>query len=316
MNLGNLTLSGRLIVAPLAGISDLPFRLMARRCGAALVCSEMVSAHGLVYDNRSTVALLKTDPEERPFSVQLFGASPEVMGRAAALLSDRPIDVLDINMGCPVKKVVSRGAGASLLRDLPLARAVIRAVVRNTQLPVTVKMRAGWSREAVVAPELALMAQDEGVSGVVIHGRTARQFFSGSVDFEYITRVCESVSIPVIGNGDVTNLEQAAHMMQETGCQAVMIGRGALGRPWVFSQGRPALTPVERLSIIDDHLALMQEHLSVHEALVAARKHVGWYVRGMRGAAGFRKSLYEMKSTEEIRGQTSLFFSLEVPGPS
>jgi len=309
--LGRLQLDRPWVLAPLAGISDLPFRLIARRCGAGLVCSEMISAHGLVYGNRSTWDLLRTDPAERPVSFQLFGRDPEIMGEAAAILSQNPIDVIDINMGCPVRKVVSRGAGAALLTDLTAARAVVRAVVRRTSLPVTIKLRAGWDAGSIVAPRLARIAEDEGVSGLVIHGRTARQYFSGSVSFDYIRGVREATSITVIGNGDVTTREMAAQMMSETGCHAVMVGRGALGNPWIFSEPTNLATGWHRLGTILEHLALMERFLPPHEALFAARKHSGWYVKGVHGAAGFRRSLYEMKSPDEIRSRVRAFLSAE-----
>ena len=238
--IGPLRLQSGLLLAPLAGYTDLPFRLLCRENGAALCFSEMISCHGLVYDQKNTHELLRTVAEEHPFAVQLFGSDPELMGRAAAIVSSLSVDLIDINMGCPVRKVIKKGCGSALMKDPKRAEAIIRAVCAQTSLPVTVKFRSGWTEETINAPEFALMAEAAGASAVTIHARTWVQGFGGTADRRVIKSVKASVSIPVIGNGDILSSTDGMAMMAETGCDGVMVGRGALGNPWVFSlAGRP-----------------------------------------------------------------------------
>lgn len=312
MNIGNLTLTNNLILAPLAGITDLPFRLIARACGAGLVYSEMISAKGLVYMNHSTRAILTTIPEDRPVAFQLFGNDPAFMAEAARILDDLEIDIIDINMGCPVRKVVKRGAGSALLKDLSLAEKIIRAVVINTSFPVTVKIRSGWDASSIVAAETARMAEASGVACVIIHGRTSRQMFSGVVDHNVISQVKDAVSIPVIGNGDVISFKDIEHMILETGCDGVMIGRGSFGNPWIFSPaGRPQ-SVAELQGVLLQHIRLMKQFLAPRDALFKARKHAGWYAKGLRGSSGFRKSLYEAHSLVDVEKLIADFFPEEV----
>jgi len=314
--IAGMELPGRLVAAPMAGISDLPFRLIARACGAALVYSEMVSANGLLQGNRSTRELLRSVPEERPLVVQIFGAEPEPMAEAAARLAGRGIDGLDINMGCPVKKVVRKGAGAALLRDPRRARRILRAVRKAWPRVLTVKLRSGWSPREITAPDLARAAEDEGIDAVVIHGRTARQMFSGTVDLEVIRRVRRSVGVPVIGNGDVKGPDGARAMMEQTGCDAVMIGRAALGNPWVFSDAGRAASGRERLGFLEEHIRLMERHLPPRQFAVKLRLHAAWYARGLRGAARFRRTVFETRGLPELREEIRAFFRGAEPSPA
>lgn len=308
MKIGSLALTGKLVLAPLAGISDLPFRLMAKACGAALVFSEMISANGLVQGNSSTRAMLKTSTEERPVAFQLFGSRPEVMGEAAAILSELDIDIIDINMGCPVKKVVKRGAGSALLKDPALAEKIMLAVRAETRLPVTVKIRSGWDASSKSAPDIARAAESSGINAVIVHGRTSRQMFGGKADSVVIREVREAVSIPVIGNGDVKSTADAERMMTETGCTGVMIGRASLGNPWVFSPAGQAESPEELKGFLLQHIALIERFLPSREALFKARQNAGWYARGLRGAARFRKELYSIDSIDLLREHVIHFF--------
>jgi len=228
MRIGSVQLDTPFILAPLAGYTDLPFRRLCRQHGAACCFSEMISCHGLTYEQEKTLHMLATHPEERPVAMQLFGAEPAVMGRAAAMVSSYPIDIIDINMGCPVKKVVKKGAGSALMKAPGLAREIIRQVVANTDKPVTVKMRSGWNHEQINAPEFAQMAEEAGAQAVTIHARTWSDGFGGTVDWRVIAAVKEAVRIPVIGNGDIRSRAEGQEMMAATGCDAVMIGRAAL----------------------------------------------------------------------------------------
>ena len=250
LTIGQIKLASPFVLAPLAGYTDLPFRLVCKEYGASLVYSEMISCHGLVYEQKNTWAMLRTVAEERPFAIQLFGSDPEMMGRAAAIASTMPADLIDINMGCPVRKVVKKGAGAALMKDLPRAQAVIQAVCANATLPVTVKCRSGWDDTTLNAPQLAIIAEAAGVAAITVHARTWAQGFGGLADRGMIARVKQTVSIPVIGNGDVLCYQDGLSLMAETGCDGVMVGRGALGNPWVFSAGKPPATLVERLPAI------------------------------------------------------------------
>ena len=240
MQIKSLHIKSPLILAPLAGYSDLSFRLLCRQFGAGLCYTEMISCHGLVYQKDKTLRLTKTVPQERPVALQLFGADPVKMGQAAALVSDMPVDIIDINMGCPVRKVIKKGAGVALMRDSKLAATIISEVCKNTNQPVTVKIRTGWNHDSIVAPEFAKMAEDNGASAIAVHGRTWSQGFGGQVDWQNISQVKKNVSIPVIGNGDVDTYHTAMQLMEKTGCDGIMIGRAALGNPWVFTpEGTP-----------------------------------------------------------------------------
>ena len=298
--IGPLRLQSGLLLAPLAGYTDLPFRLLCRENGAALCFSEMISCHGLVYDQKNTHELLRTVAEEHPFAVQLFGSDPELMGRAAAIVSSLSVDLIDINMGCPVRKVIKKGCGSALMRDPKRAEAIIRAVCAQTSLPVTVKFRSGWTEETINAPEFALMAEAAGASAVTIHARTWVQGFGGTADRRVIKSVKASVSIPVIGNGDILSSTDGMAMIAETGCDGVMVGRGALGNPWVFSlAGRPN-TLARRLPVIERYLQLAAQFLPLDKVLFKVKNHTAKFLTGLTGAARLRQAIYTCRNVEEI----------------
>ncbi len=288
------------ILAPLAGYTDLPFRLLCRENGAALCFSEMISCHGLVYEQRNTFELMQTIAAERPFGIQLFGSDPLLMGKAAAVVSAWPIDLIDINMGCPVRKVIKKGCGAALMRDPFLAESIIRAVCAHTTLPVTVKFRSGWTHDNINGPQFAAMAEAAGASAVTIHGRTWAQGFGGQADWQVIKAVKEAVSIPVIGNGDILSYADGTEMMATTGCDAVMVGRAALGNPWVFSpQGRPN-TLMERLPVIVRYLELAEQYLQTDRVLFKIKNHTSKFLTGLTGAARIRQAIYQCADLEKI----------------
>ncbi len=290
------------ILAPLAGYTDLAFRLLCREMGADLVVSEMISCHGLVYGQEKTLLMLKTVPEERPWAIQLFGNEPELMGQAAALISKRPVDCIDINMGCPVRKVIKKGSGAALMKaeNLQTAEKIIQAVVAHAHCPVTVKFRSGWNDDTIIAPEFAQMAESAGVAAVTVHARTWSQQFGGKVDRRVIAAVKKAVKIPVIGNGDILCYQNGLEMMEETGCDGVMIGRGALGNPWVFRPNGMPETVEARLPVIRRYLELAKEHLDSERLLFRIKNHTCRYFNRVHGAAEIRKQIIDSPSLEEI----------------
>ena len=293
-------LKNALILAPLAGYSDLPFRLLCRQYGAALCYTEMISCHGLVYNKQKTLQMTQTVPEERPVSLQLFGADPDMMGKAAAIVTEMPIDIIDINMGCPVKKVVKKGAGAALMKNRNLAAAIIRQVCNNSSLPVTIKIRTGWSHDSIVATDFAKMAEDNGASGIAVHGRTWSQGFGGEVDWQTIRKVKNSVAIPVIGNGDISTYQEAVACLEMSGCDGVMIGRGALGNPWVFSESGTPATLAERMEGLARHLHLIQKYSNPDTILARIKNHAGRYFKGVTGGSAMRRQIYAASSFEAL----------------
>lgn len=301
MQIHSLLLDNPYVLAPLAGYTDLAFRLVCREVGAGLCFSEMISCHGLIYGQKNTLRLLRTTPEDRPLAFQLFGNNPELMARAAALIDQEEADFIDINMGCPVRKVVRKGAGAALMKDIRLAESIIRKVARNTPLPVTVKFRSGWGNGEITAPEFARMAEGAGAAAVTIHARTWAQAFGGQADWRVIARVKAAVSIPVIGNGDVLCFEDGRKMRSETDCDGIMIGRGALGNPWVFSgQGRPG-SLTGRLPVILRHLELMEQYLPVERILFRVKNHIGRYLAGLPDAGRLRRELVKCEAMDALR---------------
>ncbi|NLW58778.1 MAG: tRNA dihydrouridine synthase DusB [Firmicutes bacterium] len=310
MQIGGLKLANPVVTAPMAGVTDLPFRLLLKEQGCGLVCGEMVSAQALVYGNRNTLKLLMSDPRERPVSIQLFGADPEIMARAAGILATYPVDLIDINMGCPVPKVVKNGEGAALLKDLPRAARIVRAVVAEVDCPVTVKMRRGWAPGEEVAPELAALCADAGAAAIAVHGRFRDQFYSGQAEWGVIKRVKAAVDIPVIGNGDIFSAADALRMRAETGCDGVMLGRGILGNPWLVRETVAALTGVpvpppptvaERFALIRRHLAAQIAFCGEERGVKEMRKHLAWYLKGFPGAARARQRINEATDQAELR---------------
>ncbi len=296
INIAGIALSSPLVLAPLAGYSDLPFRLLCREFGAGLCVSEMISCHGLVYSQKKTLAMLASVPEERPVSFQLFGADPYMMAKAADILNNFEPDLVDINMGCPVKKVTKKGAGAALMSTPEIARNIIEEVVKNSNAPVSVKFRKGVDSKTVTCLDFAQMAEDSGAAALTVHGRTWSQGFTGFSDWQSISSVKKAVSLPVIGNGDITSYQDAQEKMALAGCDAVMIGRGALGNPWVFnSNGRPE-NLISILKAVLRHLDLMEEHLDVNRLLAVVKNHIGRYFKNLQGSSKLRRQVYESDS--------------------
>jgi len=305
MQIGNIKIDPPFILAPLAGYTNLPFRLLCREHGAGLTYSEMISCHGLVYRQQNTLDMLQTVAAERPVNMQLFGAEPKFMGQAAAILSDYPIDMIDINMGCPVRKVIKKGAGCALMKQPELAVRIIKEVKENTHLPATVKIRIGWSHDKITGPEFAKMAEGAGASAIAVHGRTWSDGFGGTVDLSVIAEVKKAVAIPVIGNGDILSYEDGLSMMDETGCDAVMIGRGALGNPWVFRpEGRPANTAGILPSLLR-HLELIEEYFPADKVLAKTKNQAGRYFKGLPGSARIRQKIYETRTFADLKALIS-----------
>lgn len=297
-----------MLAAPLAGITDKPYRLLAREAGAALVFTEMVSARGLFHHNNHSDELIDLYGEDHPVGVQIFGSEPEVMAKAAGIAVERGADLVDINMGCPSARIVRNGEGAALMQNFKKARAVMRAVVNEVSVPVTVKMRKGWSGKENRALELARCAADEGVRAVTVHGRTREQFYGGFADWDAIREVVQGTRIPVIGNGDIYTPEDARRMLQETGCAAVMIARGAMGNPWIFSrtiaylEGREELPPDFRakLRMARRHLKLMITFKGEKIGIKEMRKHLCWYFKGLPGASRMREKINRLATVKEV----------------
>lgn len=303
LHIDHLTFDSPFILAPLAGYTDLPFRLLCRNFGAGYCVSEMISCHGLVYQQANTLRMLASIPEERPVSFQLFGSDPEVMADAAEIMASYKPDMLDINMGCPVKKVTKRGAGAALMTDPKLAKSILTKIVSRVSLPVTVKIRSGKDSHSINAPDFAKMIEDTGVSAITVHARTWSQGFSGYITKEIIAKVKDAVSIPVIGNGDVFSCADGRLMMEETGCDGVMIGRGALGNPWVFQEaGRP--NEVAEVMIgAQKHLTLIEEYLPAERILGYIKNHMCRYFKGLPGSSALRQNIFAAPDLAAVKQQ-------------
>ena len=309
LKIGNVALSNPYILAPMAGVTDLPFRLLCKEQGAGLLCMEMVSAKAIQYNNKNTKALLEIHPEEEPVSLQLFGSDPEVISEVAKQIEELPFAILDINMGCPVPKIVRNGEGSALMNKPKLVHEIVSKTVKAIRKPVTVKIRKGFNDESINAVEIAKIIEDAGGAAVAVHGRTREQYYSGKADWDIIRQVKEAVSIPVIGNGDVTSGESALAMMRETGCDGVMIGRGAQGNPWIFSELReyektgqmPARPSNEELKeMMLRHARLQMQYKGDYLGIREMRKHVAWYTTGLPNSAKLRGEINAVESYEEL----------------
>lgn len=310
LQIGNVKLENDLILGPMAGVTDLPFRLLCKEQGAGLLCMEMVSAKGIMYNNKNTKFLLTIDERERPVSLQLFGSDADIISEQAKRIEELPFDILDINMGCPVPKIVNNGDGSALMKNLLLAGEIIEKTARAIQKPVTVKIRKGFDEEHINAVEMAHIAQESGAAAIAVHGRTREQYYSGKADWEIIRKVKEAVKIPVIGNGDVWTPQDAIDMRKQTGCDGVMIGRGAQGNPWIFKQilhyeqtgellEKPS--PQEVTEMILRHAKMQMEFKGEYIGMREIRKHAAWYTAGYKNSAKLRGKINETETYEELK---------------
>lgn len=318
LQIGNVVLDNNLILAPMAGVTDLPFRLLCQEQGAGLVCMEMVSAKAILYHNKNTESLMEIHPQEKAVSLQLFGSDPDIISEMAKQIEDRPFSILDINMGCPVPKVVNNGEGSALMKNPKLIEEIVSKTVRAIHKPVTVKIRKGFNEENVNAVEIARIVEAAGVSAIAVHGRTREQYYSGKADWQCITDVKNAVKIPVIGNGDVVDGESARRMMEQTGCDGVMIGRATRGNPWIFREmlayldGKPRVHAPNGQEICDmilRHGQLQLKHKGEYTGIREMRKHVAWYTAGYPHSAAVRRSINEIETFEELEAAVRSIFS-------
>ena len=309
LTIGNVTLENNVFLAPMAGVTDLPFRLLCKEQGCGMMCTEMVSAKAILYNNKNTDKLLEVDPRERPVAVQLFGSDPEILSRMAARIEDGPYDFIDINMGCPVPKVVNNGEGSALMRNPKQVEAILTAMVKALKKPVTVKFRKGFNDREVNAVEIAKIAESCGVAAVAVHGRTREQYYSGTADWDIIRQVKEAVSIPVIGNGDIFTPEDGKRMLEETGCDGLMVARGAKGNPWIFKRlthyldtGEllPPPTKEEKKEMILRHARMQVELKGEYQGIREMRKHVAWSTAGCPGSSALRNDVNLVETLAEL----------------
>lgn len=309
MKIGNVEIKGFASLAPMAGVADRAFRELCVRFGAGCVTSEMVSSKGLLYNDAKTEELMLLSDKERPAGIQLFGDDPAIMAQAAQKAMKYKPDFIDINMGCPAPKICSNGCGSALMKNPPLCADIVRAVKKAVDVPVTVKIRKGWDAKSVNAVEVAVLCEQAGADAVAVHGRTRDQMYMPSADWGIIKQVKQAVRIPVIGNGDITSAQEAAQMLEHTGCDLVMVGRGALGNPWIFSQINayissetllPAPSIYEKMRVLSQHIRLLCEYKGEEHGMREARKHTAWYLKGFQGAAALRQQAVEMRTLAEL----------------
>ena len=314
--IGNVELENNLILAPMAGVTNLPFRIICKDYGAGMVCTEMASAKAMFHNDQKTKRLFNTEGEKRPISFQVFGSELESIEYAVKYMSDFA-DIIDINMGCPAPKVVKNGDGSKLLLDLEKAKQIIETAVQNSKVPVTVKFRKGWDKENIVAVEIAQIAEQAGASAITIHGRTRSEFYTGKADWDIIKKVKQSVHIPVIGNGDVTDEESALAMFEQTGVDGIMIGRGSFGNPWIFrnikhylqtGEKLPQPTNQERLQVMEKHIQLAVEEKGEDVAIKELRKHISWYTKNLKNSSEFRNSINKIEKKDELISTIEEYF--------
>jgi len=309
LKIGNVTLPNRYILGPMAGVTDLPFRVLCKEQGAGLLCMEMVSAKAILYNNKNTESLLEIHPDEQPVSLQFFGSDPKIMSEMAKRVEERPFDIMDINMGCPVPKVVRNGEGSALMKNPKLVYEIVSAMVKAIDKPVTVKIRKGFDDSCINAVEIAKIVEEAGAAAVAVHGRTREQYYSGQADWDIIRQVKEAVSIPVIGNGDVTSPQKAEELVKQTGCDGIMIARGAQGNPWIFSEmityeetgtlpERPGKEEVRDMML--RHARLQLKYKGEFIGIREMRKHVAWYTKGLSGSAKLREEINKVESYQEL----------------
>ncbi len=317
MKIGNLLLKNNVFLAPMAGITNLVFRLLVRGFGCALGFTEMISANGLVKETGKSYRYLESSPNDKPLGVQIFGSDPDILSKAARIVTDRGADLVDINMGCPVKKVLKTGAGGALMKDPAKVAAILRQIREAIPLPLTVKLRSGWNHDEINALNIARIAQDCGVDAVILHPRTVNQGFGGRADWNLIGKMKKCLKIPVIGNGDIRGPEDARRMLEMTGCDGVMVGRGVLGNPWIvkgiilYLEGRGILLPPtlqERESIIDKHLNMNVDFFGVRIGVRNFRKHLSWYTKGLKGGSQFREMVGRIDENESVLGAVHRYF--------
>lgn len=309
LKIGNVTLENNLILAPMAGVTDLPFRLLCKEQGAGLICTEMISAKAIYFKNKNTETLMEIDERERPVSLQLFGSDPDLMAEIARQIEPHNFDILDINMGCPVPKVVNNGEGSALMKNPKLVHEIVSKVSKAIEKPLTIKIRKGFTEDCVNAVEIAKIAEDAGAAAIAVHGRTREQYYAGTADWDIIRQVKEAVSIPVIGNGDVDSPQKAEALVRETGCDGIMIGRAVQGNPWLFSRilhyqktgeilPKPELEEVKEMIL--RHAKMQLEYKGNYTGMREMRKHVAWYTTGMPHSASVRRMVNEVESYEQL----------------
>ncbi|TDX45297.1 tRNA dihydrouridine synthase DusB [Orenia marismortui] len=311
MLIGDIELDNPVILAPMAGVTDLPYRKIVKKMGCGLVCTEMVSANGLIHDNRRTEEMLEIDKEERPVSLQIFGNDPEVMAKAAKIVESvsKP-EIIDLNVGCPTPKIVKNGYGSALMKEPRLLAQIVKSMVEVVNTPVTIKIRTGWDQDNINAVEIAKIAENNGAQAIAVHGRTRSQFYSGRADWSIIADVKRSVSIPVIGNGDIFSPEDAIKMIDETGCDGIMIGRGAQGNPWIFKRTAhylktgellPLPESSEKIDIAIEHLDNLVDYKGEYVAVREMRKHTSWYIKGLRNCTVIKDMLNQTETASKMK---------------